>query len=184
MKQLYTTLVLGVSWAFIGMNHSARADAPGRGEDRRRVQHASRPVGSADRVHPFGRGTTAHPRSGAYGGSYRPYNPFGLQWYPRSRYYYYYDYPVYSPPVYYVPSEPPVYEAQPVPRVRHETPPPQVIAKVAQVQENLRKAGYYKGTVDGLMGPATKSAIRSYQVEKGLPVTGLIDKELLLDLGL
>jgi peptidoglycan hydrolase-like protein with peptidoglycan-binding domain len=86
--------------------------------------------------------------------------------------------------VYYVPSEPPVYEAQPVPRVRHETPPPQVIAKVAQVQENLRKAGYYKGTVDGLMGPATKSAIRSYQVEKGLPVTGLIDKELLLDLGL
>jgi peptidoglycan hydrolase-like protein with peptidoglycan-binding domain len=56
--------------------------------------------------------------------------------------------------------------------------------RLLQVQENLRRLGYYKGMVDGISGPATRNAIRAYQVDRGLPVTGRLDRELLQDLGL
>ena len=121
-------------------------------------------------------------------------------YYRRSRDYYPY-YPVYNGPVYVTPppvvytsppvvySEPPVYYGNPVPQARYETsppppPPPVIDTKLLQVQENLRRLGYYKGSVDGLNGPSTRAAIRSYQVDRGLPVTGYLDKELLQDLGL
>jgi peptidoglycan hydrolase-like protein with peptidoglycan-binding domain len=55
---------------------------------------------------------------------------------------------------------------------------------MAQVQENLRRMGYYRGQVDGLSGPSTRAAIRAYQIDRGLQVTGRIDSELLEDLGL
>jgi peptidoglycan hydrolase-like protein with peptidoglycan-binding domain len=59
-----------------------------------------------------------------------------------------------------------------------------VDTRLLQVQENLRRLGYYKGSVDGVNGPATRNAIRAYQVDRGLPVTGRLDRELLQDLGL
>jgi len=59
-----------------------------------------------------------------------------------------------------------------------------VDTRVLQVQENLRRLGYYKGSIDGFSGSGTRTAIRAYQVDRGLPVTGRIDRDLLQDLGL
>ena len=43
---------------------------------------------------------------------------------------------------------------------------------VAAVQRGLNDLGYSAGPVDGLMGSRTRSAIRAYQIDKGLPVSG------------
>ena len=52
------------------------------------------------------------------------------------------------------------------------------------VQSALRRRGYYHGSIDGDIGPGTRSAIRTYQSDRGLPVTGQIDGRLLNSLGL
>jgi peptidoglycan hydrolase-like protein with peptidoglycan-binding domain len=44
-------------------------------------------------------------------------------------------------------------------------------------QEHLAHLGYYKGKIDGKMGPATKEAIRCFQLEHGLKATGILDKK-------
>ena len=54
----------------------------------------------------------------------------------------------------------------------------------AQVQRKLRKLGYYNGTVDGELGRGTRAAIRAYQEENDLDITGKIDRALLRSLGL
>lgn len=45
---------------------------------------------------------------------------------------------------------------------------------VAEIQEALNTLGYDAGTVDGLMGPSTRSAVRSFQRENDYPVTGTL----------
>ena len=50
---------------------------------------------------------------------------------------------------------------------------------VARVQQELARAGYYRGAVDGVMGNGTRSAIRAYERANGLRVDGRIDQELL-----
>ncbi|MFL6515329.1 MAG: peptidoglycan-binding protein [Chthoniobacterales bacterium] len=55
---------------------------------------------------------------------------------------------------------------------------------VSQVQEHLASGGYYKGSIDGVQGSRTYYAIRAYQREHHLPVTGEISDELLSDMGL
>lgn len=52
------------------------------------------------------------------------------------------------------------------------------------VQRTLAKKGYYGGVLDGDIGPQTRAAIRAYQVDKGLPVSGRIDGNLLRSLNL
>lgn len=52
------------------------------------------------------------------------------------------------------------------------------------VQRALAKRGYYGGVIDGDIGPRTRAAIRAYQVDRGLPVTGVIDTPLLRSLRL
>lgn len=47
-----------------------------------------------------------------------------------------------------------------------------VAYSVAAVQRGLNDLGYSAGPVDGLMGSRTRSAIRAYQIDKGLPVSG------------
>jgi hypothetical protein len=47
------------------------------------------------------------------------------------------------------------------------------------VQAELRREGYYRGRIDGIIGPATRDAIRSFQEDRGLPITGRIDRHLL-----
>jgi Putative peptidoglycan binding domain len=47
------------------------------------------------------------------------------------------------------------------------------------VQAALAWRGYYSGRIDGVMGPETRAAIRSFQSHQGLPVTGQIDSRLI-----
>jgi membrane-bound lytic murein transglycosylase B len=54
----------------------------------------------------------------------------------------------------------------------------------AQVQRKLKKLGYYSGTVDGEIGAKSRAAIRAYQEENGLEITGQIDRALLGSLAL
>jgi len=44
---------------------------------------------------------------------------------------------------------------------------------IQRVQRALKDAGYYHGPIDGIWGSASRSATRSYQKAKGLPVAGL-----------
>jgi len=46
------------------------------------------------------------------------------------------------------------------------------------VQAALAWRGLYSGRIDGLMGPETESAIRAFQKQQGIPVTGQIDSNL------
>jgi peptidoglycan hydrolase-like protein with peptidoglycan-binding domain len=38
---------------------------------------------------------------------------------------------------------------------------------VAELQNRLASAGYYHGAVDGILGPATRRAIRAYERDHG-----------------
>ena len=55
---------------------------------------------------------------------------------------------------------------------------------VARVQERLARAGYYGGRIDGVMGPRTRYAIRAYERRHGLPADGVIDRRLLVTMGI
>lgn len=50
------------------------------------------------------------------------------------------------------------------------------------VQRALKKAGYYKGKVDGLMGPATSKAIKRFQKANGLTSDGIVGRNTLAKL--
>lgn len=46
---------------------------------------------------------------------------------------------------------------------------------IVNVQQELRREGYYRGSIDGLIGPMTRSALERYQRDRGLYVTRAID---------
>lgn len=48
------------------------------------------------------------------------------------------------------------------------------IGERRRVQEALRRLGYYAGEIDGLFGPETRAAIRRFQHEIGVTMTGII----------
>jgi len=52
----------------------------------------------------------------------------------------------------------------------------------ARVQQALRSRGYYGGPIDGDIGSGSRAAIRNYQRDHGLGVTGRIDTALLRSL--
>ena len=54
----------------------------------------------------------------------------------------------------------------------------------ASVQRALARNGYYRGPIDGNIGPMSRRAIASYQNDHGLRVTGYPDGNLLNALGL
>ena len=60
-------------------------------------------------------------------------------------------------------------------------PPDQVIANV---QSALQQQGYYRGDVDGLIGPLTRGAIADYQRDHGLYTTSTVDQPTLQALGM
>lgn len=60
-------------------------------------------------------------------------------------------------------------------------PPDQVIANA---QSALQQQGYYRGEVDGLIGPLTRAAIADYQRDHGLYTTSTIDEPTLQSLGI
>lgn len=55
---------------------------------------------------------------------------------------------------------------------------------VVDVQRALKHRGYSPGPIDGIVGIGTRAAIRVYQADHHLPVTGRIDGELVHALGL
>jgi len=40
-------------------------------------------------------------------------------------------------------------------------------SRVAQLQQRLTRAGYYHGSIDGVLGPQTQQAIRAYEEDHG-----------------
>ena len=63
----------------------------------------------------------------------------------------------------------------------NELSPDQV---TVNVQEQLARAGYYDGPIDGMLGPMTREAIAAYQADNGLAITSAIDEPTLATLGL
>src|SRR5207249_6906965 len=54
---------------------------------------------------------------------------------------------------------------------------------VVEVQRRLARAGYYHGSIDGVLGPETRRAIRAYERDHNAPAYGVIDRQLLRTLG-
>jgi Putative peptidoglycan binding domain len=95
-------------------------------------------------------------------------------------YYYWnnnYWYPAwgYSPSAEYYAYDGPIY-------VGHRAEPPDRV--IADVQAELQQMGYYKGEVDGLLGPLTREALTAYQADEGLTTTAVIDEPTLDSLGM
>jgi surface antigen len=66
--------------------------------------------------------------------------------------------------------------AAPLPEDRGDT--------VLQAQQRLRDLGFYvRDNVDGIYGPKTAAAVRSFQRSKGMPATGQLDEPTLAALG-
>ena len=55
---------------------------------------------------------------------------------------------------------------------------------VITVQSRLARAGYYRGPIDGVMGPGTSYAIRAYERDHGLRMDGTISGPLIRNMGL
>ncbi len=55
---------------------------------------------------------------------------------------------------------------------------------VANVQSELQRLGYFSYSVDGVLGPLTQEALRRYQRDQGLPITGAVDADTVGSLGL
>ena len=122
---------------------------------------------------------------------FRTYRPewHDAGWY-RSRYsrvepigggYYYFNngywYPAwgFSPSEAYYAYDGPIY-------VGHRAEPPDQV--IADVQAELQQMGYYRGEVDGLLGPLTREALAAYQADQGLTPTAAIDEPTLDSLGM
>ncbi|MDB5468930.1 MAG: Localization factor PodJS, partial [Caulobacter sp.] len=51
------------------------------------------------------------------------------------------------------------------------------VGPAAQAQRALSRLGYYQGPQDGKASPALEGALKAYQKDKGLPVTGQMDAQ-------
>jgi hypothetical protein len=49
-------------------------------------------------------------------------------------------------------------------------------SSVARLQQQLARAGYYRGPIDGIMGPRTRYALRAYQHDHGAGAYGMTDR--------
>ena len=54
--------------------------------------------------------------------------------------------------------------------------------QIEEAQEGLAKAGLYKGKATGVMNAKTRSALRAYQKQNKLPVTGRLSDSVLVKL--
>ena len=80
---------------------------------------------------------------------------------------------------------------QPVPRAvpgtGQVTPRPtleDLAVMVVRVQAALMRRGYYKGDIDGLLGPLTRAALKTFQIHEGLTPSGRMNVETLTSLGI
>lgn len=63
-------------------------------------------------------------------------------------------------------------------------PYPQAQSPQVSVQTVLAQQGYYRGPIDGVIGPSTSQAIRNYQRDHQLTPTGTINPALAASMGL
>lgn len=112
----------------------------------------------------YGRGYYGYGRGYGYRGY--PYYGSGYRYgyYPRSTF----GISIYSRPTYYTSR---VYRGSVVDD-----------SLAADVQRALKRRGYYYGSVDGDIGSGSRAAIRSYQRDHGLSISGRIDSALLRSL--
>jgi hypothetical protein len=54
--------------------------------------------------------------------------------------------------------------------------------EITQIQSNLKQDGLYHGNIDGIDGPETHQALRAYQQQNGLNVTGRPDQQTVASL--
>ena len=126
---------------------------------------------------------------GYYGGGYGYYG--GFYGYPSFGFGYGYGYPgfgyAYGDPAYgygYYGARRGYYGRRPYYRSRGGEPVYAGRSVGAEVQKALARRGYYRSRIDGQFGPQTRQAIRHYQRERGLAVTGAVDRSLLRSLGI
>ena len=55
--------------------------------------------------------------------------------------------------------------------------------RVRAVQTKLKEDGLYDGPIDGVAGPQTRTAVSSYQTQKGMESTGRVDSATAKSLG-
>ena len=80
-------------------------------------------------------------------------------------------------------AEPPVHEQRPSTSAAPAPRAPNAGAestrdRIANLQRALRRLGYDPGPVDGIPGARTRAAIRAFQADAGLPVTGQVSERL------
>jgi len=52
-------------------------------------------------------------------------------------------------------------------------------SQIQQAQQQLKSEGLYRGTIDGVMGPETQTALTKFQREQGLPQSAQLDQQTL-----
>ena len=57
-------------------------------------------------------------------------------------------------------------------------------SEVTKIQTVLKQKGYYSGSVDGIFGTKTRTAVKNFQRDKGLAVDGIAGKKTLAALGI
>lgn len=57
-------------------------------------------------------------------------------------------------------------------------------SEVRQIQEKLKRWGYYKGATDGIYGSKTEEAVKRFQKANGLTVDGIAGKKTLNAMGI
>jgi peptidoglycan hydrolase-like protein with peptidoglycan-binding domain len=55
---------------------------------------------------------------------------------------------------------------------------------IRQVQQTLQQQGMYRGRLDGVWGPATQAAVRSYQQRNNLNASGQLDQQTLASMNM
>ncbi len=58
-------------------------------------------------------------------------------------------------------------------------PPPEPDQLVLEAQIRLQEMGYYRGSLDGQIGPETREAARAFRYDAGLPVSSSVDEDLI-----
>lgn len=148
-----------------GHSDRGRGNAHGRDRDRDRNYHRGRDEGAWKHYHAVPRNSFSLHFGSGYAGQGYYYGPANVPYYyerPEVRYY----------------------------RTRELAPRAywgnahRVVSVGASVQSALSRRGYYRGPVDGQVGPYTRRSIARYQADHGLIPSGSINNSLLRSLGL
>lgn len=108
------------------------------------------------------------------------FDPWWPYWYPYDYYAYGYPYPYDYDPGYY---DSGIYQGEQY-YGQNSYGDEYANSTVVAAQQQLAREGYYRGQIDGIVGPATQRAVARYQSSHGLRVTGALTADTLEALGL